>query len=234
MIQFKDQESSESIDFIKNAPELIKNAPEFMTIDINLLTPFYGAIAKMKRTLEYVCKINNFTPACAGWPTPNNMFYRTSKHLILASFSYPKDNYSNHVVYYLYTPFGEIQLMSNEWFGNMSDDRPDIIQDFFDNMMWIIEDRTDKIKFYQYYNCETKQLIDPYVIDPYCITHTSNNNKYYLITQVEDIELPFSGGYNNDDDVDEDIIVASCFSNNIQFRDDLERFRIVSNGQNRF
>jgi hypothetical protein len=198
-----------------------KDAPNFIMTDFNTLKVFYDAISKIRNTLDSITNPKNYKNGFAGWNFPNPNFYRTSYNLILQT-SYVKGD-PNEVINYLYTPFGQVHLMS----GGFKDTLMEISKEFMEKMNWVIEDCSDNIKMFYYYNVKHKKLYYQ-ILPTESYEGAGDIVRFYLIKMVDDIYLPC------DDDICVAINLLEHPDGGTLYNDDRERFVDMSKNTNQF
>jgi hypothetical protein len=199
--------------------------PDFIVDDEKTLETSYNAISKIRDVLETISAPREYKTGFTGWPTPNPIFMRTNGYLVLGTGVCVQMNGDvTEQLGTMYTPFGEVHLMS----GGLFTDMVNISKEFMDtmDMIWTIEDCTDKIKFFQHYDIESKCLRFHYPGVEFPPHASGFSRKFYLIKNVDHIELPSDG----------EIIVAQhtrC-TNSSLYENSLELFKSVSGGKNQF
>ena len=211
--------------------------PNFIVNDKKTLETFYNAISKIRSVLETISTPIGYKTGFTGWPTPNPIFLRTNGYLVLGTLvCVQMDGNVTEQLDIMYTPFGEVHIMSGGWVTDMVN----ISKEFMDtmDMIWTIEDCTDKIKFFQGYDMESKCLRFHYPRVVFTVHETfhldkphaigcSCSRKFYLIKNVDHIELPSDG----------EIIVAHRTRDGASsglYENSLELFKSVSGGKNQF
>jgi hypothetical protein len=197
-------------------------APDFIMSDLNILQAVYDAISKIKNTLSSIPRSKFPTNKIENPSKPWYSFFRTSRHLILRCLYVNGSPYN--IIYYLYSPFGEVYLMSTGYL----DTHYEVFSEFMQKINWVIEDCSDNVKIFEDFNLTHEKLFNQYLPATEKGHNAGHFVRFYLIKKIDNIDLPCDG----------DILIAEKIvgypPGNTLYEDDCERFAHVSKNTHQF
>lgn len=188
--------------------------------DINILRPYYRAIQQIRVTLEKSAQKFDYMTGFKGWPTPNEFHSRTPKYLFLETSVY----HGKEELCSLYTPFGEVKLLSGGWRDKMLG----VSKDFFSSMEWELEDVTQRIHIFSYKQ-DMDRKIGPYRFKTEQWKGAGCESKLYLIKSI-----PSANFYQESSSAEELILFDQALLADGQYAKDVQQFKCLSKGKNRF
>ena len=193
--------------------------------EIKELQPYYSAIVKIRETLEAISAKLEYKTGFKGWPTPNPFYYRTPKYMYLetAIFKNGEEKEEEEEIVKLYTPFGDVKLLSGGSFSEMLQ----ISKEFLSTMEWELVEVTKTIKLYNYIQ-QGDRKFGPFSLKKETWSGAGTPTKLYLIQKVDDID------FISDTSQNDLVVFQSVILMNGQYEQDTAQFKELSCDENCF
>ncbi|MGI4851037.1 MAG: hypothetical protein ACRYGR_03775 [Janthinobacterium lividum] len=216
------------------------------------IQPYFNAIQFIKQKLEIhvnekKSKNNFFGNDFEVCISPNGAHRRTPRYLYLQTYSYKKEQDEN--LYFLWTPFGKVELLGHELFGHnflneiilgvnnhqkiykKHQDLFSCSKNFLQDMKkyWTLRDVTQHVQLYHYVNFEQEEkLYGPCPFSKFLPLEPKIKFHLYLIEEINNHN--FIEGINTLDL----IIYEPVNRSREQHNREIEIFSKLSNGLNKF